>query len=111
MKPGTEYSTLERSAGKTVYAKRVSQEFTTEFGDPNGESVKDYTIAHGIKNFDKLLRYTAIGRGYTLPYFNNAGGSIFVKNVDATNINIRCNKAAIAVPVTLEVDLYYTKME
>jgi hypothetical protein len=111
MMPGTEYSTLERSAGKTVYAKRVSQEFTTEFGDPNGASIKDYTIAHGIENFDKLLRYTAIGGSYALPYFNNAGGSITVKNVDATNINIRCNKAYIAVPVTLEVDLYYTKTE
>ena len=111
MMPGTEYTTLERSAGKTVYAKRVSKEFTTEFGDPNGASVKDYTIAHGIENFDKLLRYTAVGGGYAFPYFNSAGGSIFVKSVDATNINIRCNKAAISVPVTLEVDLYYTKTE
>ena len=111
MNPGVEYKTLERYGGEAVYAKRVSQTFTSQIGNDNGST--DIAILHGIANFKECVRWTGSDGSYTYPYFNNVGGIITVKSVDATNINIRClnadRPATAESPITLSFIVYYTK--
>jgi hypothetical protein len=104
---GKEYATTETSNDEIVYVKKVVHTFTSEFGDDS--SSKDYAIGHGISDFGRLVRIDITDGTYVYPYFNNAGGTISVKSVDAYNVHIRCNNADRTVPVTFNIDLYYTK--
>jgi hypothetical protein len=111
MMPGEEYTTLERYKGEVVYAKLVTQEFTSTIGSANGST--DVTIPHGISNLKETIRWTGTDGTYTYPYFTSSGGMIVVKAVASAGIILRClnaqRDASASDPLTLSFILYYTK--
>lgn len=108
MTAGTEYATVERSAGKTVYAKRIDYTFDSAIGNTDG--LTDYTIDPGISGFKALVRCVCTDGSYILPYTSSGGGSITVKTVVGHEITLRAYKASLPAR-TLSFYLYYTKDE
>lgn len=108
MTAGSEYATVERSAGKTVYAKRIDYTFDSAIGKTDG--LTDYTIDPDISGFKSLVRCVCTDGAYILPYTSSDGGSITVKTVVGHEITLRAYKASLPAR-TLSFYLYYTKDE
>lgn len=106
MYPGEEYRTTERSEGKPVYAKRIAYTTTESLGSDT--SATDTTIAHGITNFNYLVRCSGRNRNYSLPMLTMSGGSVSINQVNTSEIVLRNYKETTA-PTTFYFDLYYTK--
>ncbi len=97
-----EYRTTERFKGKPVYRKIVAYNLPTSTNT-------DFTVPHGISDFDTLVRQTAsVGAGVPLPYTHN-GNTTCVKELDATNIKVSNSGQSWDTSYTWNFYLYYTK--
>ena len=102
MNIGVEYRTTERFKGKPVYRKIVPYNLPTSTNT-------DFSVPHGISNFDTLVRQTAsVGAGVPLPYTHN-GNTTCVKELDATNIKVSNSGQSWDTSYTWNFYLYYTK--
>ena len=99
---GVEYRTTERFKDKPVYRKIVAYKLPSTTNT-------DFSVPHGISNFDTLVRQTAsVGAGVPLPYTHN-GNTTCVKELDATNIKVSNSGQSWDTSYTWNFYLYYTK--
>lgn len=106
MNPGVEYRTTERSEGKPVYAKRISYTPGTTLGKVGAST--DTSIAHGIANFNYLVRCSGRHATYPLPELTMTNGTVSINQVGTSAIVLR-HINAVTSATTWYFDLYYTK--
>ena len=105
---GVEYRTTERCDGKVVYAKRTSYTIANDIKNETG--VVDISIAHGISNFDSIVRCSATkDKIYSFPMVHSYnGGTVIVSHFTANELHIRNWKYNMDAG-TITFNLYYTK--
>ena len=102
MKIGVEYRTTERFKDKPVYRKIVAYNLSATTNT-------DFSVPHGISNFDTLVRQTAsVGAGIPLPYTHN-GNTTWLSEVNSTNILVSNSGQSWDASYTWNFYLYYTK--
>jgi hypothetical protein len=102
MKVGVEYRTTEWYKSKPVYRKIVAYNLPASTNT-------DFSVPHGISNFDTLVRQTAsVGAGIPLPY-THSGNTTSVKEMDATNVKVSNTGQSWDSSYTWNFYLYYTK--
>ena len=108
MATGVEYRTTERDNGNPVFVKRVQYEFSSTIG--NASATTTTNIAHGISDFNKLVRCHGrlSGVNYQFPYLSTSGGLTAVSAVNATNIVVRISNMTWSAN-TFQFDVYCTK--
>lgn len=104
MQLGVEYRTTERSEGKPVYANRLSYKPSASI--LTGTEVK---IPHSISNFSYIVRITGRSKTYVIPYLDETGQQMAVKQVTASQIVLGDLGGTWDTSYTFYFDLYYTK--
>lgn len=104
MIPGVEYRTTERCEGKPVYAKRIS--FTPTSGIA---ADSEFSIHHGISNFDKLLRCYGNANQYPIPYFGSDGSHTGVAYCTSAVLVMATHGTGWGTNYTFHFNLFYTK--